>query len=118
VSISAQLQELIGRSPDESPAGPRSRTGGGRRIYARVVATARGFGHEVLPRHAVTEARAYSDAGELRADLDILYRSLSANGSAMLARGRLRALRRAVEVFGFHLASVDLRRIRRSMSAY
>jgi tripartite-type tricarboxylate transporter receptor subunit TctC len=40
---------------------------------------------------------------------DILYRSLSANGSALLARGRLRALRRAVEVFGFHLATVDLR---------
>ena len=48
-------------------------------------------------------------AAELRADLDVLYRSLLANGSALLARGRLRALRRAVEVFGFHLASVDLR---------
>ena len=39
----------------------------------------------------------------------MLYRSLFANGSALIARGRLRALRRAVEVFGFHLASVDLR---------
>ena len=29
--------------------------------------------------------------------------------SAPLARGRLRALRRAVDVFGFHLASLDLR---------
>jgi phosphoenolpyruvate carboxylase len=110
VSISAQLQELVGNSPDESPrraAEPYRRAVVG--IYARLVATARGFGHEVLPRHAVTEARAYTQAAELHADLDVLHRSLSANGSAMLARGRLRALRRAVEVFGFHLASVDLR---------
>ena len=110
VSISAQLQELVGKSPDESPrraAEPYRRAVVG--IYARLVATARGFGHEILPRHAVTTARAYAEAAELRADLDVLYRSLSANGSAMLARGRLRAMRRAVEVFGFHLASVDLR---------
>ena len=51
----------------------------------------------------------YASAAELRADLDVLYRSLFANGSALIARGRLRMLRRAVEVFGFHLASVDLR---------
>ena len=31
------------------------------------------------------------------------------NGSGSLARGRLRKLRRAVDVFGFHLASLDLR---------
>src|SRR4051795_1280826 len=77
-------------------------------IYARLVATARGLGQVVLPRHAVTQAQPYGQAAELRADLDVLYRSLFANGSALIARGRLRALRRAVEVFGFHLASVDL----------
>ncbi len=37
------------------------------------------------------------------------HHSLSANGSRALARGRLRRLRRAVEVFGFHLAALDLR---------
>src|SRR5207245_139345 len=73
------------------------------------VATARAFGQTVLPRHAVIEAQPYGSAAELRADLDVIYRSLHANGSALLARGRLRSLRRAVEVFGFHLASVDLR---------
>ena len=46
---------------------------------------------------------------DLKADLDTLYRSLAENGSADLARGRLRSLRRAVDVFGFHLASLDLR---------
>jgi len=39
----------------------------------------------------------------------VLHRSLLANGSAALARGRLRQLRRAVRVFGFHLAPLDLR---------
>ena len=110
VSISAQLQELVGRSPDASPrraAEPYRQAVVG--IYARLVATARGLGQEVLPRHAVTQAQPYAAASELRADLDVLYRSLFANGSALIARGRLRALRRAVEVFGFHLASVDLR---------
>ena len=36
-----------------------------------------------------------------------LRRSLESNGSGPLARGRLRQLRRAVAVFGFHLAPVD-----------
>jgi phosphoenolpyruvate carboxylase len=110
VSISKQLQDLVNRYPDVSQrraAEPYRRAVVG--IYARLVATARGFGQEVLPRHAVKEAVAYASSAELLADLDVLYRSLHANGSALLARGRLRALRRAVGVFGFHLASLDLR---------
>ncbi len=35
--------------------------------------------------------------------------SLKLNGSALLAGGRLRRLLRAVQVFGFHLAPIDLR---------
>ena len=35
--------------------------------------------------------------------------SLEANGGALLARGRIRTLRRACDVFGFHLAPLDLR---------
>ncbi|HKA73600.1 MAG TPA: phosphoenolpyruvate carboxylase, partial [Xanthobacteraceae bacterium] len=37
------------------------------------------------------------------------HRSLLANGSGALARARLRSLRRAMDVFGFHLGDVDLR---------
>ena len=55
------------------------------------------------------EAPPYAEAAEFVADLDVLHRSLTANGSATLARGRLRSLRRAVDVFGFHLAGIDLR---------
>ena len=62
-----------------------------------------------LPGRPVGDAPPYADAGELQADLDILDRSLIANNSAILARGRLRLLRRAVDCFGFHLASLDLR---------
>ncbi|OYX82407.1 MAG: phosphoenolpyruvate carboxylase, partial [Azorhizobium sp. 35-67-5] len=51
----------------------------------------------------------YPDAAALRADLDILHHSLAENGSKALAQGRLRAMRRAVDCFGFHLASLDLR---------
>src|SRR5262249_62154138 len=51
----------------------------------------------------------YPGTAELKADLDTIDQSLTQNGSAALARGRLRALRRAVDVFGFHLASLDLR---------
>ena len=110
VSISAQLAELTKRSTDESPrraAEPYRRAIVG--IYARLFATARALGQSALPRRSMIEAEPYLTAAELRGDLDILYRSLDANGAALLARGRLRTLRRAVDVFGFHLASIDLR---------
>ena len=51
----------------------------------------------------------YAGPAELRADLATIERSLSANGSAILTHGRLRRLQRAVDCFGFHLASIDLR---------
>src|SRR5207237_6808411 len=60
-------------------------------------------------RHAVGEAPPYAEAAEFVAELGIVYRSLTANGSATLARSRLRSLRRAASTFGFHLAGIDLR---------
>jgi phosphoenolpyruvate carboxylase len=54
-------------------------------------------------------AAPYSSAAEFRADLDGIDESLRQHGSAILTRGRLRLLRRAVDCFGFHLAIVDLR---------
>ncbi len=55
------------------------------------------------------EPTPYPDAAAFRADLDVLHQSLMENGSRILARGRLRQLRRAVDSFGFHLTSIDLR---------
>jgi len=108
--VTPELLELGKRSPDSSPHRRdepyrRALTG----LYARVAATARALGlHEPL-RHAVGEAAPYAAAEELAADLAVIHRSLEAHNSALLARGRLRRLRRAVSVFGFHLAAVDLR---------
>jgi phosphoenolpyruvate carboxylase len=110
VSVSRELQGLVELSPDRSPRRrdePYRRAISG--IYARLAATAWALDRYEALRHAVGEAPPYQDADEFRADLDILYRSLAANGLATLARGRLRGLRRAVDAFGFHLAAVDLR---------
>jgi phosphoenolpyruvate carboxylase len=51
----------------------------------------------------------YSCPDELAADLEIVDRSLRANRGGRLADGRLAALRRRVELFGFHLAKLDVR---------
>ncbi|MGB7651358.1 MAG: phosphoenolpyruvate carboxylase, partial [Gallionella sp.] len=48
-------------------------------------------------------------AAEFIADLDVLVESLFKHGAVYLARGRLANLRRAAEVFGFHLAPLDMR---------
>ncbi|MCG7393485.1 phosphoenolpyruvate carboxylase [Microvirga sp. ACRRW] len=110
VNASEQVHELAKASPDASPhrqSEPYRRAITG--MYARLAATAASFGHDDVARHAVGEAPAYASVEELLGDLSILHRSLVTNGSAALARGRLRRLRRAVDVFGFHLASLDLR---------
>ena len=60
-------------------------------------------------RPAVGEAAPYANVAEFKADLDVIYRSLISNNSGVIARGRLRLLRRAVDCFGFHLASLDIR---------
>ncbi|MBR1191613.1 phosphoenolpyruvate carboxylase [Bradyrhizobium sp. AUGA SZCCT0160] len=107
--VSKDLRVLAERSPDKSP----HRSGEPYRlavsgIYARLTATATRLDVETR-RPAVGEAAPYADVAEFKADLDILYRSLISNNSGVIARGRLRLLRRAVDCFGFHLASLDIR---------
>jgi phosphoenolpyruvate carboxylase len=51
----------------------------------------------------------YGSPAELLADLDVIDRSLRAHRGARLADGRLAALHRRVELFGFHLAKLDVR---------
>jgi phosphoenolpyruvate carboxylase len=79
--------------------------------YRRAIAT-------MLARLAETAQRlegpadatgGYARAAGLRADLAILEESLTAHGGITLARGRIRHLARAVDIFGFHLASLDMR---------
>ncbi|WBL65290.1 phosphoenolpyruvate carboxylase [Thauera sp. WB-2] len=110
VSASEALLALAERSPDHSPHRSdepyrRAITG----IYARLAATYQALLGHAPARPAVAAAEPYAGADALAEDLDTLHHSLVANGSAALARGRLRHLRRAVKVFGFHLAPLDLR---------
>ena len=110
ISVSTQLLDLGGRSPDMSPrraAEPYRRAITG--VYARLAATAKALDGMEAARHAVGVAAPYASKEELLADLDAIHRSLTSNGSEDLARGRLRALRRAIDVFGFYLAALDLR---------
>ena len=107
--VSDELRALAGRSPDTSP----HRSGEPYRlavsgIYARLTATALRLEVETT-RRPVGEAAPYASVKEFKADLDVLDRSLIANNSGVIARGRLRLLRRAVDCFGFHLARLDIR---------
>jgi phosphoenolpyruvate carboxylase len=54
-------------------------------------------------------ADGYRSPAQLLADLDLVDRSLRANRGARLANGRLASLRHRVELFGFHLAKLDVR---------
>jgi len=54
-------------------------------------------------------AGGYASARELLADLDLIDRSLRENRGRRIADGRLGDLRTRVEVFGFHLAKLDVR---------
>jgi phosphoenolpyruvate carboxylase len=110
VGTSDALADLAARSADRSPhrqSEPYRRAITG--IYARLAATARALDDLGPPQPAVGDALPYGDRGELLTDLAIIHDSLAANGSAILAEGRLKQLRRAVDAFGFHLASLDLR---------
>ena len=105
VAVSEGLCGLAERSPDTSPFQadePYRRGIAG--ILARLAATVSRLSDQPLG-----EVAPYEAPEELSADLDIVHHSLTENGSRGLARGRLRRLRRAVEVFGFHLVSLDLR---------
>ncbi|MES2197854.1 MAG: phosphoenolpyruvate carboxylase [Pseudomonadota bacterium] len=107
--VSKDLRNLAERSPDKSP----HRSGEPYRlavsgIYARLTATALKLDVGIT-RRPVGEAAPYANVAEFKTDLDILYRSLISNNSGVIARGRLRLLRRAVDCFGFHLASLDIR---------
>jgi phosphoenolpyruvate carboxylase len=110
VTVSAGLKALAEQSPDHAPERgdePYRRALVG--IYARLAATALELDGLQAPVPPVGPAPVYEDVGAFKADLDTISQSLTQNGSTELARGRLRALRRAVDVFGFHLASLDIR---------
>ena len=109
-SASPQLLALAEASPDASEHRrdePYRRALIG--VYARLAATLRKLGGTQALRHEVGPAEPYADSEALAGDLRVVRDSLQAHHAGALAGMRLEPLLRAVEVFGFHLATIDLR---------
>jgi phosphoenolpyruvate carboxylase len=78
-------------------------------IYARLAATLEQLtGTEAL-RHAVKPQNPYTAPEQFIADLRLIEASLAHHHAQALVAPRLAPLMRAVQVFGFHLATLDLR---------
>ncbi|MPY93683.1 MAG: phosphoenolpyruvate carboxylase [Acidimicrobiia bacterium] len=108
VTPSPALEALAEASGDSSPFRldePYRRAVRG--FQARLAATARarlgGAGS------GGPEPAPYATPGDLLADLEVVDASLRGHGAGALADARLADLRRAVEAFGFHLCTLDLR---------
>ncbi len=110
VDVPEAMRALAERSPDASEHRQdepyrRALTG----MYARLAATLKEQTGGEAARHAVAPQNAYRLAEEFIADLRTIEASLASHHGEAMALQRLRPLLRAAEVFGFHLATVDLR---------
>ncbi len=110
VQVTPEMRALAERSPDTSEHRSdepyrRALTG----IYARLAATLTDLTGGKAALHAVAPQNPYASAAEFLADLRVIEASLQSHRGAVLTAERLHPLMRAVEVFGFHLATVDLR---------
>ena len=108
--VTDEMTQLADRSPDthehrQDEPYRRALIG----LYARLAATLQALtGTEAL-RHAVAPQDAYTSADEFLLDLRVIERSLCSHHAQALVGPRLAPLIRAVQVFGFHLATLDLR---------
>ncbi|WP_408610983.1 phosphoenolpyruvate carboxylase [Limnohabitans radicicola] len=110
VPFGPEMQALAAQSPDtnehrQDEPYRRALTG----MYARLAATLKNLTGGDAARHAVAPQNPYASAEEFLADLRVIEASLCSHHAEALAAQRLHPLIRAVEVFGFHLATVDLR---------
>ena len=79
-------------------------------IYARLAATHEALTGKAPARPAPLPGEPYAHPGELRDELAAIARGLAAEGAGPLASGgALGRLIRAVDTFGFHLATLDMR---------
>jgi phosphoenolpyruvate carboxylase len=108
--VSDDVMELARRSGDMNAARAdepyrRAITG----IYARLAATYIRLTGQAPPRPASVDGEGYPDPQSFRTDLLLLEQSLAGESKIEPAGGGLLRLIRAVETFGFHLATLDLR---------
>ena len=105
------LQALAERSHDDAPARsdePYRRTISG--VYARLAATYEAAIGRKPPRPSKLAAEPYATPADFSAELQTIVEALACEGNGLLSNhAPLRRLIRAVETFGFHLASLDLR---------
>ncbi|MDP1900062.1 MAG: phosphoenolpyruvate carboxylase [Rubrivivax sp.] len=108
--VTPEMTALAERSPDRNEHRqdePYRRALIG--LYARLAATLQRLtGTEAL-RHAVAPQDPYTDAAEFLRDLQVIARSLHSHHAQALVGPRLAPLMRAVQIFGLHLATLDLR---------
>ncbi|MBI2261140.1 MAG: phosphoenolpyruvate carboxylase [Caulobacterales bacterium] len=109
-AVSPELAALAQASGDRSPHRadePYRRALS--EIYARLAATHPMLTGQAAHRAAAFAAGPYAGPDAFRADLAVLRDSLVANHGAVFADDRLSRLVTAVDVFGFHMATLDLR---------
>jgi phosphoenolpyruvate carboxylase len=110
VPHSAELHTLAEASPDKNAQRsdePYRRALVG--IYSRLAATYEKLVGKKAPRGVLAVVEPYPSAAAFLADLKVVEDSLRRHHGALLLPIRLSPLVRAVEVFGFHLATTDLR---------
>ena len=78
-------------------------------VYARLAATARKHGVLNVLRRDVSPAAPYQSPAEFSHDLQTLIDSLKSHHGEALTKPRLATLHSAAEIFGFHLATLDMR---------
>jgi len=108
--VTPELQAMADASPDRSPhrtEEPYRRALAA--IYARLAATYLDLTGEPPARAAAGPAEVYARPEDLKADLQIVLDSLLAKHGPAFDHGPLPDLIRAVDVFGFHLATLDMR---------
>jgi phosphoenolpyruvate carboxylase len=109
--VAPELAELADRAHDPSPARadePYRRAISG--IYARLAASYEAITGRAPPRPSRLWAEPFPDPASFIAELNVLVAALARNGNGLLSSlAPLKRLIRAVETFGFHLATLDLR---------
>jgi phosphoenolpyruvate carboxylase len=78
-------------------------------LYARLAATGQALTGQALALRPTYEAPPYPDPESFSADLQIIADSLARHHGGVIVQLRLGGLLQAVRIFGFHLATVDLR---------
>lgn len=110
IKVTPEVEALAQRSQDQSPhridEAYRLALNG---IYDRLMATAK----PVLPVsdliRAQSNAKAYSKAEDFLEEITVLIHSLMLNKGEHLVYPRLGKLAKAIETFGFHLSTIDIR---------